>query len=289
MLIVSPEIRIPLREFQFTFARSGGPGGQNVNKVSSKAVLRWAVLESPSLPEPVRQRLARLLGRRLTAAGELLVTSQRFRDAGRNAADCLEKLRAMVAEAAKPVRRRRPTRPTAGSVQRRLTAKRSRRGDEASPRSRRRGGRIGVFPVLSRAPLFSSLPRSYNDAMAEQDDSDRYDIDFVFRQWPYQAGVISARLVLRPRRPRSPANADRDGVVADGGFRPAGRRKTRGEGNLPRTGSGRRPHAARSSSFPTTSGWRSTANSCSSITAGYAAWRCGSSSGRRPTPTTPWR
>lgn len=126
MLVVSAEIRIPLREFQFTFARSGGPGGQNVNKVNSKAVLRWAVLGSPTLPEPVRQRLVRSLGRRLTADGELLVTSQRFRDAGRNAADCLEKLRVLLAEAAKPVRRRRATRPTAGSIQRRLTAKRSR-------------------------------------------------------------------------------------------------------------------------------------------------------------------
>ncbi len=126
MLIISPDLRIPLREFQFTFARSSGPGGQNVNKVSSKATLRWPVLRSPSLPEPVRQRLLQQVAGRLTAAGDLLVTSQRFRDAGRNVADCLEKLRAMVAAAAQPVRRRRPTRPTRGSIQRRLEAKQRR-------------------------------------------------------------------------------------------------------------------------------------------------------------------
>ena len=57
MLIITPQIQVPLREFEFTFARSSGPGGQNVNKVSSKATLRWAVVRSPSLPEPVRERL----------------------------------------------------------------------------------------------------------------------------------------------------------------------------------------------------------------------------------------
>ncbi len=136
MLIISPQLRIPLREFQFTFARSGGPGGQNVNKVSSKATLRWPVLQSLSLPGPVRTRLLEKIGPRLTATGDLLVTSQRFRDAGRNVADCLEKLRALVAEAAKPVRRRRPTRPTRGSVQRRLDTKRQR----SRAKERRRPG-----------------------------------------------------------------------------------------------------------------------------------------------------
>jgi len=57
MLIITPQLQIPLREFQFTFARSSGPGGQNVNKVNTKALLRWPVMTSPSLPEAVRQRL----------------------------------------------------------------------------------------------------------------------------------------------------------------------------------------------------------------------------------------
>jgi ribosome-associated protein len=124
MLVVNRHLTVPLQEFQFTFARSSGPGGQNVNKVSSKAQLRWPVLESPSLPEPVRQRFVAKFAHRITAEGHLLVTSQRFRDAGRNVTDCLEKLRAMLLEVAVPPKLRRPTRPTRSSVRRRLEGKR---------------------------------------------------------------------------------------------------------------------------------------------------------------------
>jgi ribosome-associated protein len=124
MLIVTADLHIPLREFQFTFARSSGPGGQNVNKVNTKATLRWPVLRSASLPEPVRRRLVAQNRRRITATGDLLVTSQRFRDAGRNVADCLEKLRQMIAGAAQPPKPRRPTRPTRGARERRLERKR---------------------------------------------------------------------------------------------------------------------------------------------------------------------
>lgn len=138
MLTVTADLRIPLREFDFTFARSSGPGGQNVNKVNSKALLRWSVVRSPSLPESVRRRLLTKQQRRITAEGELLISSQRFRDAGRNAADCLEKLRAIIAEVAQPVRPRKATRPTRSSVRRRIEGKRQHsqmKRQRAGPRS----------------------------------------------------------------------------------------------------------------------------------------------------------
>jgi ribosome-associated protein len=124
VLVIGERLRIPLSEFQFSYARAGGPGGQNVNKVSSKVLLRWDVAHSRSLPDDVRSRFAARFGRRLTASGELLLTSQRFRDQARNVADCLEKLRAMLAEVERAPRRRRATRPHRGSVERRLHAKR---------------------------------------------------------------------------------------------------------------------------------------------------------------------
>ncbi len=124
MLMVTARLKIPLREFRFTFSRSSGPGGQNVNKLNTKAQLRWPVMESPSLSEAVRRRLLAKYGRRITSDGDFLVTSQRFRDAGRNVADCLEKLRAMLAEVAVAPKYRKPTRPTRSSVHRRLENKR---------------------------------------------------------------------------------------------------------------------------------------------------------------------
>src|SRR6266566_211967 len=112
MLDVAPNIRIPLDAFQFTFVRSAGPGGQNVNKLNTKAVLRWPVATSPHLPEAVRARFAAKYANRLTGGGELVLTSQRFRDQSRNRADCLEKLHDMLLSVATaPVKRKR-TRPT---------------------------------------------------------------------------------------------------------------------------------------------------------------------------------
>jgi ribosome-associated protein len=134
MLVVNRQLQIPLAEFEITFARSGGPGGQNVNKVNSKAVLRWGVRSSTSLPDDVRQRFMQRYSARLTNEGELLLTSQRYRDAPRNAQDCLDKLRAMLLAVATPPKRRRATRPTRGSVERRLQAKRR----QSSVKQRRR-------------------------------------------------------------------------------------------------------------------------------------------------------
>jgi ribosome-associated protein len=126
VLFVPPAVRIPLAEFSFTFARSGGPGGQNVNKVNSKAVMRWRVLESPSLDERVRVRFVEQNRQRMTDAGDFLLTSQRFRDQPKNIQDCYDKLREMLARAVAQPKRRKATRPTAGSRRRRLTDKRQR-------------------------------------------------------------------------------------------------------------------------------------------------------------------
>jgi len=123
MLLVNETIRIRLKELRFSFSRSSGAGGQNVNKVNSKATLRWDVLGSPSLPDDVRDRFLRSYSRRITADGEFVLSSQRFRDQGRNVADCLEKLRAMLAEVAVARRPRKRTRPTRAAVERRLTGK----------------------------------------------------------------------------------------------------------------------------------------------------------------------
>ena len=125
-LAVNSRLRIPLAEFEFTFARSSGPGGQNVNKVNSKALLRWPIRTSPTLPEAVRGRFLEKHGNRVTTEGDLLISSQRYRDQGRNVEDCLEKLRVMLAEAAAPPVRRKRTKPSRGSIERRLQSKRIR-------------------------------------------------------------------------------------------------------------------------------------------------------------------
>ena len=123
MRVVNEEIRVRLRELRFSFSRSSGAGGQNVNKVNSKSTLRWDVARSPSLPEDVRARFLERYKRRITARGDLVLTSQRFRDRGRNVADCLEKLRSMLAAVARPPRTRKATKPTRSSVERRLSSK----------------------------------------------------------------------------------------------------------------------------------------------------------------------
>jgi len=120
---ITPVLKIPFSQMQFTFVRSSGPGGQNVNKVSSKAVLRWDVIASGLLDADSIARLTVSFPTHLTKDGELVISSQKTRDAIKNRGDCLEKLKAMLLVAIKKPKRRIPTRPTKGSVQRRLNAK----------------------------------------------------------------------------------------------------------------------------------------------------------------------
>ena len=116
-------IVVPMSEIELTYARSSGPGGQNVNKVNSKAQLRWNALASSSLGPGQRARLLEHYGMRLTNDGELLIASDRFRDRGRNASDCIERLRGILGEIAKPPKERKATRPTKGAKRRRLDGK----------------------------------------------------------------------------------------------------------------------------------------------------------------------
>jgi ribosome-associated protein len=125
MLKVNERIQIKLTEFNFTFARSGGPGGQNVNKVNSKVALRWDIENSPTIPDDVRLRFKAKYHRRINKDGEFLIQSERFRDQGRNVADCMEKLRQLLLDVATAPRKRKPTRRTKGSIQRRLNDKKS--------------------------------------------------------------------------------------------------------------------------------------------------------------------
>ena len=134
MLAVTDLIRIPAEELHFQFARAGGPGGQNVNKVSSKVLLRWNPAASTALPAAVKARLLAGQRRRLTREGDLLLTSQRFRDQARNIADCLAKLRALVLQALHPPKVRRATRPTRSSREKRHALKRRRGTTKAGRR-----------------------------------------------------------------------------------------------------------------------------------------------------------
>jgi ribosome-associated protein len=134
MLEINATIRIPESEFTWTFVRSGGPGGQNVNKVASKAVLRWNLAASPSVTGDVKSRLRTQQRRRITTEGELLLNSQRYRDQGRNVQDCLEKLRVLILEATRVPKIRKPSRPSRGSREARLQEKRRRSRTKARRR-----------------------------------------------------------------------------------------------------------------------------------------------------------
>jgi ribosome-associated protein len=128
MIHVTAQISIDEREIEESFVRSSGPGGQNVNKLSTAVQLRFDVRRSPSLPNDVSERLQRLAGSRLTRDGVLVIIAQSHRTQGRNRQDALERLIQFIRQVAVAPIKRRPTRPTKASRERRIEGKKRRGG-----------------------------------------------------------------------------------------------------------------------------------------------------------------
>lgn len=124
MIQITPSIAIDEREIEESFVRSSGPGGQNVNKLSTAVQLRFDIRRSPSLPNDVAIRAQKLAGKRLTGEGVVVILAQRFRTQDRNRADALERLMTLLREAAEPPPpRRRKTKPTKAAKAKRLDSK----------------------------------------------------------------------------------------------------------------------------------------------------------------------
>lgn len=133
---VAPGLALPADRLRFSFIQSSGPGGQNVNKRATKAELRLWLRDLP-LAEDALERLATLAGRRLTEEGELLITSEEHRSQIRNKTECMERLRDLILQAQVRPKRRKRTRPSRGSIERRLAEKRK---TSERKQSRRTGG-----------------------------------------------------------------------------------------------------------------------------------------------------
>jgi len=126
MIEITPAIRLDESELQYDFIRASGPGGQNVNKVSSAVQLRFDLRRSPSLPAEVKERLERLAGRRITREGVLVIEARRFRTQEGNRSDATARLIALIQKALQPPRPRKPTRPGPAARAARLEQKKKR-------------------------------------------------------------------------------------------------------------------------------------------------------------------
>src|SRR6188508_1298262 len=123
-LEIGPGRVVPASDLTVRFSRSSGPGGQNVNKVATRATLRFDLAGTQALSAVVKARLAALAPGRVTQGGELLLSSDRYRDQGRNLAECRQRLATLIRKALVPPKLRRPTRPKRAAVDRRLAEKR---------------------------------------------------------------------------------------------------------------------------------------------------------------------
>lgn len=125
-LIINDNLTVPAKDLSADFIRAGGPGGQNVNKVATKAVLIFEVNQCAVLSQPVKNRLRRLAGRRFNQAGQILLTSQQTRSQLQNLDVCLARLAALIRQALKPPVRRKKTRPPGWVDKKRLENKKKR-------------------------------------------------------------------------------------------------------------------------------------------------------------------
>lgn len=126
MIWIAPQLSIEEKDLQWDFVRASGPGGQNVNKVSSAVQLRLNVLDNENIPPEVKQRLQRLAGKRINANGELVIQAQRYRTQEQNRQEALQRLIFLLQKAAQKPKPRRPTQPPPAARQARLEAKRRR-------------------------------------------------------------------------------------------------------------------------------------------------------------------